>query len=49
MTGKTAAQMADLRAGSLEDVLGGLSPESKHAAILSVDGVRAILAEFRRF
>ena len=43
LTGKTLPEMAALRAASLEDVLGGLSPESKHAAVLSVDGVRAIL------
>jgi nitrogen fixation NifU-like protein len=43
LTGKTVQEMAGLRASSLEDALGGLNPESKHAVVLSVDGVRAIL------
>jgi nitrogen fixation NifU-like protein len=43
LTGKTLPEMAALRAAGLEDALGGLSPESRHAAVLSVDGVRAIL------
>jgi nitrogen fixation NifU-like protein len=43
LNGKTLPELAAVRAASLEDALGGLSPESKHAAVLSVDGVRAIL------
>jgi nitrogen fixation protein NifU and related proteins len=43
LTGKTLSEMAALRVAGLEDALGGLSPESRHAAVLSVDGVRAIL------
>jgi hypothetical protein len=35
--------MAALRPAALEDALGGLSPESRHAAVLSVDGVRGVL------
>jgi len=29
--------------GSVEEALGGLPPESKHAAILCADGVKALL------
>jgi nitrogen fixation NifU-like protein len=47
LTGKTLPEMAALRPAGLEDALGGLSPESKHAAVLSVDGVRAILDVLR--
>ena len=43
LTGKTLLEMAALRPACLEDALGGLSYESKHAAVLSVDGVRAVL------
>jgi nitrogen fixation NifU-like protein len=43
LTGKTLLEMAALRPAALEDALGGLSPESRHAAVLSVDGVRGVL------
>src|ERR1700690_2207092 len=47
LTSKTLPEMAALRAAGLEDSLGGLSPESRHAAVLSVDGVRAALNSLR--
>lgn len=43
MIGKTRAELAGLNAREVERQVGGLSPESQHAAILCVDGVRALL------
>ncbi len=47
LTGKTAHDLARLRPGVIETELGGLSAESKHAAALCADAVRAVL-EARR-
>jgi nitrogen fixation NifU-like protein len=47
LTGKTLAEMTGLRQAVVEDALGGLSPESRHAAVLAVDGVRALLNVLR--
>jgi nitrogen fixation protein NifU and related proteins len=44
MTGKTRSEVASLRPAMVEELVGGLSAESKHAAVLSVDAVKAILA-----
>jgi nitrogen fixation protein NifU and related proteins len=43
MTGKTRSQLARVTAAEIDLALGGLSPESKHAAVLCVDAVRAVL------
>jgi nitrogen fixation protein NifU and related proteins len=43
MTGKSRAELAALNAATIEAAVGGLIPESKHAAVLCVDGVKAIL------
>jgi NifU-like protein involved in Fe-S cluster formation len=43
MAGKSRAALRDLRATDIEDAVGGLQPESKHAAVLCVDGVKALL------
>lgn len=43
MAGKTAAELAALNPAVIEEALGGLSPESRHAAVLCVDAVRALL------
>jgi nitrogen fixation NifU-like protein len=43
MTGKSHAELAALTAGNIESAVGGLIPESKHAAVLCVDGVKALL------
>ena len=43
MTGKTAAELAALSPAVIEEALGGLSPESRHAAVLCVDAVGALL------
>jgi len=42
MIGKTRAQLQAATAGIIEQALGGLEPASKHAAVLCVDGARAI-------
>jgi nitrogen fixation NifU-like protein len=44
MTGKTPVELAALAAPVIEEAVGGLEPASKHAAVLCVDGVRAVLA-----
>ena len=43
ITGKTRGELAQIRASVVEEAVGGLEPESKHAAALCVDGVRAVL------
>lgn len=45
--GKTVAELSRLRSADIEEALGGLSPESRHAAVLCVDAVRAVLERFR--
>ena len=42
MTGKTRAQLQALTVEIIEMALGGLEPASKHAAVLCVDGAKAI-------
>ena len=44
MQGKTAGDLAALTPEILEAEVGGLIPESKHAAVLCVDGVKKLLA-----
>ncbi|MBZ5577551.1 MAG: iron-sulfur cluster assembly scaffold protein [Acidobacteriia bacterium] len=43
ITGKTRAEMAVLDLATIEDAVGGLAPESKHAAVLCLDGVNSLL------
>jgi nitrogen fixation protein NifU and related proteins len=43
MLGKTRAELSALRADEIEEAVGGLIPESKHAAVLCLDGVRSLL------
>ena len=43
LVGKSRAEMAGLDAAALEQVVGGLAPEARHAAALCVTGVRDIL------
>jgi nitrogen fixation protein NifU and related proteins len=43
LIGKTVQELAALRPPAIEDALGGLAAESKHAAVLAVDAVRAVL------
>ena len=43
LIGKTPPEIARLRPIDVENSVGGLSSESKHAALLAVDAVRAVL------
>jgi nitrogen fixation NifU-like protein len=47
MKGKTRAELAALKPELVEAAVGGLIPESKHAAVLCVDGVKKLLSETR--
>ena len=44
MIGKSRQDLARITAAAIEDVVGGLPKESKHAAVLCVDGVKALLS-----
>ena len=44
MTGKPVEALRGLRSAQIEAAVGGLQAESKHAAVLCVDGVKALLA-----
>jgi nitrogen fixation NifU-like protein len=43
IAGKTRSELAKIKAVVIEEAVGGLAPESKHAAALCVEGVRAVL------
>ena len=43
MLGKTRAELAALSRETIETAVGGLIPESKHAAVLCLDGVKKLL------
>ena len=47
MKGRTRQELAGLKPADVEAAVGGLIPESKHAAVLCVDGVKKLLAESR--
>ena len=42
LAGKTRRQLAQFEPGIVETAVGGLRPESKHAAILCADGVKLL-------
>jgi len=44
--GRTRAELATVTAEDVAVAVGGLSNESKHAAVLCLDAVRALLAKF---
>jgi nitrogen fixation NifU-like protein len=46
ISGLTLADLRILKAAAIEDALGGLAPESRHAAVLCLDGVRAVLKQY---
>src|SRR5437899_10612158 len=48
ITGKTRAQLAAFRPAIVDETVGGLAPESKHAAVLCADGVKALLKRLPR-
>ncbi|MFN0167543.1 MAG: iron-sulfur cluster assembly scaffold protein [Bryobacteraceae bacterium] len=43
MHGRSAGDLAQLTADDVDAAVGGLRPESKHAAVLCIDGVKALL------
>ena len=43
MLGKTRAELAGIRPADIDEAVGGLNPESKHAAMLCADAVKALL------
>jgi nitrogen fixation protein NifU and related proteins len=43
MNGKTREQLHALAPAEVEELVGGLEPASKHAAVLCVDGVKKLL------
>ncbi len=45
LTGRTLAEVSALKPAQVEDLVGGLADERKHAAFLCVDGVRAVLRQ----
>jgi NifU-like protein involved in Fe-S cluster formation len=45
--GRTLEEIAALQAADVEQAVGGLSNESKHAAVLAMDGVKALLRRLR--
>ncbi len=47
MQGKTRAELATLNKDMIETAVGGLIPESKHAAVLCLDGVKKLLNDAR--
>ena len=47
MQGKTRAELTALSKDMIEAAVGGLIPESKHAAVLCLDGVKKLLSDSR--
>src|SRR5215468_7671555 len=43
LNGMTKTEAAALNAQAIEGAVGGLAPESKHAAVLCVDGLKSLL------
>jgi nitrogen fixation NifU-like protein len=47
MIGKSHAELVALTPNVIEEILGGLEPASKHAAVLCADGVKRLLPLMR--
>jgi nitrogen fixation NifU-like protein len=45
MKGRTRHELAGLKAADVEAAVGGLIPESKHAAVLCIDAVKKLLSD----
>lgn len=45
MAGRSRRELASLDAAAVEQALGGLTAETKHAAVLCVDGLSALLRQ----
>jgi nitrogen fixation NifU-like protein len=43
LMGRSRREMGEFRTGVIEEALGGLANESKHAGVLCLDGVRAVV------
>ena len=43
IVGKTRSELAAVRPEAIEEAVGGLAAESKHAAVLAADGVKLLL------
>ena len=43
MTGKAKPELRNFRPVTIEDLLGGLQPESKHVALLCADALQSVL------
>ena len=43
MISKSRAELGTLKAADIEEALGGLAPESRHAAVLCADAVKTLL------
>src|SRR6478672_8243062 len=46
IAGKTVAELAAFRPAMVDEAVGGLRAESKHAAVLCADAVKSILSEW---
>lgn len=47
LLGKTEQEALDLNRDEIGEAVGGLSNESKHAAVLAVDGIKALVSQWR--
>ncbi len=47
IAGRAPHELREIGAAAIEQALGGLIPESKHAAVLCIDGVRALLKQVK--
>ncbi len=47
IAGKTIEQLRALKPAVVEEQVGGLIPESKHAAVLAADAVKALLSAYK--
>jgi hypothetical protein len=45
MAGRSRDELGQVGTSDVEKAVGGLEPESKHAAQLCVDGIKAMLAK----
>ncbi len=48
MTGKTNNELRAITATEIDDAVGGLIPESRHASVLCVDAVKALLRQVHK-
>lgn len=46
LSGKTLGEVRNLTAATIEAAVGGLTPETKHAAVLCVDGVKRMVSVY---